>query len=124
MKKFISVDNYMASLSPSTRKKLQELRSIIKEAAPQAEEIISYNMPAFACHGTLVYYAACKDHIGFYPTPTPIKVFKDELSKYNTSKGAIQLLYDAPLPVRLIKQIVKLRMRENTARLKSKELKR
>lgn len=91
---------------------LGEMREIIRKAAPKAVETISYNMPAFKQGKILVYYAANKSHIGFYPTPQPIKVFADELKKYKTSKGAIQFPIDEKLPAVLIRKIVRFRVGE------------
>jgi uncharacterized protein YdhG (YjbR/CyaY superfamily) len=112
--KFKSVDDYFYILPESTREKLHELRTIIKETCPDATELISYNMPAFKYHGILVYYAAHKNHIGFYPANPEINtLFKDELNAYKTSKGAVQFPYDKTLPVDLIKKMVQYRMNEN-----------
>ena len=114
--KFKTVDEYLAAQAPASRKILGELRAIIKSAAPKAEEVISYNMPAFKQHGVLVYYAGNKNHTGFYPTGGPIKVFTKELETYTTSKGAIQFPHDRPIPVSLVKKIVKLRIKEDKER--------
>jgi uncharacterized protein YdhG (YjbR/CyaY superfamily) len=112
-KKFKTVDEYFSVLPESIQKILAGLRKTIKEAAPKAEEVISYNMPAFRQNGILVYYAANKNHIGFYPTSTPIKVFKKELANYKTSKGAIQFPIEKAIPKTLVKRIVKFRLNEN-----------
>lgn len=117
---FVSIDQYIATFPEETQKILQELRATIKAAAPGAEEKISYQMPAFALKGNLVYFAALKNHIGFYPTPSGITAFKDELAKYEGSKGAVKFPIDKPLPLKLIKKIVKFRVAEN---LKNAELK-
>ncbi|HVY75556.1 MAG TPA: DUF1801 domain-containing protein, partial [Puia sp.] len=89
------------------------LRQTIKQAAPKATETISYRMPAFRQNKVLVYYAVHKEHIGFYPTSDPIVHFRQELEQYNTSKGAIQFPIDKPLPLALIKKIVKFRLEED-----------
>lgn len=120
--KFTSIDEYHETFPSNIKKILQTLRTTIKQAAPKAEEVISYNMPAFKLHGVLVYYAAHKEHIGFYPTSSPIAVFKDELAAYKTSKGAIQFPLDKPLPKDLIKSMVKFRMGEVEEKLKAKVL--
>ena len=99
---------------------LDSLRETILQAAPKAEEVISYNMPAFKLKKVLVYYAAHKEHIGFYPTSSPIKFFKDELAKYKTSKGAIQCPIDKRLPTTLIKKIVTFRVQETLEKEKTK----
>jgi uncharacterized protein YdhG (YjbR/CyaY superfamily) len=111
--KFKTVDEYFSAFPPKTRNILKGLRKTIREVAPQAEELISYNMPAFKLHGMLVYYAAYDRHIGFYPTSSPMKVFKDELSDYKISKGAIQFPIEKTIPVALVKKIVKFRVNEN-----------
>ncbi len=104
--KFTSIDDYHASFTPDVQEKLEQLRQAIKDAAPQAIETISYNMPTFKQHQNLAHYAAYKKHIGFYPTPVPIEFYKQELQEYVTSKGAIQFPLDKPLPLDLIKKMV------------------
>ena len=111
--KFETVDQYISGFPPSTKKQLKEIRSIIREAAPEAEEIISYNMPAYKFHGVLVYFAGYKNHIGFYPTNSGITNFKDAVSKYKYSKGAVQFPIDQPIPETLVKKIVQFRTKEN-----------
>jgi len=93
---------------------LQELRSIIKKAAPQAEEVISYKMPAYKQNGMLVYFAGYKNHVGFYPTSTGIKNFSHEFGKYKWSKGAVQFPLNEKLPIALIIKIVKHRIEANS----------
>ncbi|EMJ97814.1 iron chaperone [Leptospira alstonii] len=110
---FKNIDNYINRFPEDTRKILEELRSVIRDAAPKAEEKISYQMPAFAFYGNLVYFAAYKKHIGFYPTSSGIRAFQSELTKYKTSKGAVQFPIDQPLPFKLIAKIVKYRVKEN-----------
>lgn len=109
-KKFVTIDEYHAAFPANVQLILEQLRKAIKQAAPDSQETISYNMPAFNHHKNLVYYAAYKNHIGFYPTPSPLIVFKEELAGYKTSKGAIQFPLDKPLPITLIKKIVKYRI--------------
>ncbi|MBS1585707.1 MAG: DUF1801 domain-containing protein [Bacteroidetes bacterium] len=121
MKKFGSVEEYFASQPAAVQAILEEMRNTISQAAPKAQEVISYNMPAFKMHGVLVYYAAAKEHLGFYPTAEPIRVFADELAKYKTSKGAIQFPLDKPIPKTLIKKIVKYRLEEDEAKAKAKK---
>ena len=108
--KFTSIDEYHSLQTTEIQEKLNELRVIIKEVAKECTETISYNMPAFKLYKVLVYYAAYKNHIGFYPTSQPIIVFEEELKPYKTSKGAIQFPLDKALPKELIQQIVKFRM--------------
>ena len=86
---------------------------MIHEAAPEAQETISYGMPAFRLNGILVYFAAFKDHIGFFPTSSGVSAFAGELSSYDTAKGTIRLPLDKPIPVDLIQKIVKFRVQEN-----------
>jgi uncharacterized protein YdhG (YjbR/CyaY superfamily) len=118
--KFKTVDEYFSTLSPGTKNILEQVRNTIKQAAPQAIEVISYNMPAVKMHGILVYYAAYKEHIGFYPTASPIEIFKDELSAFKWSKGAIQFPIDKPMPVGLIGRIVRFRVQQDQAKEKKK----
>lgn len=112
-----NVDAYISGFPGNVRELLQKLRIIIKKQAPGAEEILSYQMPAFTFNGVLVYFAGYKNHIGFYPTSSGIKAFQDELSGYKWSKGAIQFPLDKPLPTGLIKRIVKYRIAENREKL-------
>ncbi len=121
---FTNTDEYIAMFPADIQAMLQKLRSAIKKAAPGAEEVISYKMPAFKLNGMLVWFAAYKEHIGFYPTASPIKVFKKQLSAYKTSKGAIQFPIDKPIPLALVKDIVKFRLSENLERSKAKSKKK
>ncbi len=124
VKPYESIDEYIALFSPEIQEILKELRKVIGEAVPEAEEKISYQMPAFALYGNLVYFAVCKNHIGFYPTSSGINAFKQELSEYKGSKGAVQFPINKPLPFDLISRVVKFRADENRmlaeARLKKK----
>ncbi|NDQ56761.1 MAG: DUF1801 domain-containing protein [Acidipila sp.] len=113
MKKFHDVDDYVSALPKTARTALQKLRKTIRQAVPQAEEVIHYNMPAFKFNGMLVWYAAFKGHIGFFPRASAIAAFKDELAGYKTSKGAIQFPIEKGIPEGLIKKIVKFRVKEN-----------
>jgi uncharacterized protein YdhG (YjbR/CyaY superfamily) len=114
MKKLI--DDYIDKFPPIVKKQLKQMRSLIKKNAPLATEEIKYRMPTFVLNGNLVHFAAFKNHIGFYPTPSAIKRFKKEITKYKSSKGAIQFPVEEKLPVKLIVKIVKYRVAENTAR--------
>ena len=107
------VDAYLLQQPGPTRMMLEGLRQTIKEAAPEATEMISYMMPAFKFHGMLVYFAGYKNHIGFYPTSSAIKAFHKELSAYAGAKGTVRFPLDKPLPLKLIKKIVKFRAKEN-----------
>ena len=119
--KFKTVEDYMSALAPDTRAILEEVRKTIAKAAPKAEEVISYNMPAFRLHGMLVWYAAFKNHIGLYPRASGIEVFKKELSGYKMAKGSVQFPIDEPMPLSLITKIVKYRVKENMEEVKSKK---
>lgn len=122
-KKFKTVDEYFSTLSPNVRNILEGLRQTIKQAASEAEEVISYNMPAYKYYGMLVYFMMHKNHIGFYPGNKAVnEVFKNELTKYKTSKGTIQFPIDKTIPKLLIKKIVKFRVNENlqTEKVKKK----
>jgi uncharacterized protein YdhG (YjbR/CyaY superfamily) len=108
-----SIDGYISQFTPDVQEILQAIRKVIKEAAPEAEEKISYQMPAFAQHGILVYFAAHKNHIGFYPTASGIAAFKHELSEYKGAKGSVQFPLNRPIPFDLIRKIVKFRVEES-----------
>jgi len=117
-KKFKNIDEYIQSHPKDVQKILMEIRKTVKKAAPKAKEKISYGMPAFTQNGNLVYFAAFKNHIGFYPLPSGINSFKKELSTYKTSKGAIQFPIDKPMPLSLITKIVKFRVKEDMTKRK------
>lgn len=110
---FRSIDEYIGAFPGETQKILEELRATIKASAPDAEEKISYQIPTFTLKGNLVHFAAYKNHIGFYPTPSGIQAFKHELSIYAGAKGSVQFPIDKPLPLKLISKIVKFRVAEN-----------
>jgi len=110
---FKTIDEYIESFPKDIQAILSELRQVIREAAPQAEEAISYQMPAFKQNGILVYFAAFKTHIGFFPTASGVEAFKEKLSDYETSKGTIRFPIDKPLPMQLVKEIVQFRVKEN-----------
>ena len=110
---FNSIDEYIATFPKETQKILEELRAVIKKSAPYAEEKISYQMPTFFLKGNLVHFAAYKNHIGFYPTPSGIEAFKKELSVYEGAKGSVQFPINKPLPLKLVSKIVKFRVAEN-----------
>jgi uncharacterized protein YdhG (YjbR/CyaY superfamily) len=109
-----NIDEYIAAQPKEVQPLLQKIRATINESAPQAKETISYQMPAFKQNGILVYFAAFKDHISFFPTGSAVEAFKDRLSAYKTSKGTIQLPLDEPLPLDLIKEIVLFRVKETS----------
>jgi len=119
--KFKSVDEYLSFFPAITQKVLEEMRRIIKKAAPGAEEVISYNIPAYKLNGILVYFAGYEKHIGFYPTPSALEAFKKEISVYKSSKGAVQFPIDQPLPSALITKIVKFRVAQTQQKQKAKK---
>lgn len=118
--KFESIEAYHAAFSSDIQLKLSQMKAAIEQAAPQAEACISYNMPAFKHKGILVYYAAFKNHIGFYPTASGTAQFASQLKDYKTSKGAIQFPLDKPIPAALVKKIVAFRVKENEAKASPK----
>jgi len=118
-----TIDEYIKTFPKDIQWKLQEIRKTIHKAAPKAEEVISYNIPAFKRNEVLVYFAAFKNHIGFFPTSKPIEVFKKELEGYKTSKGTIQFPLNKKIPLGLITKITKLRLREDSEKKKSKSQK-
>ena len=113
-----NIDDYINSAPEDVRLKLEQIRQVIKKAAPEAAEAISYGMPAFKLNGVLVYFAAFKDHIGFFPTSSGVSHFKKELEAYDTSKGTIRLPLERPIPFTLIEKIVKFRVKENSEKKK------
>jgi uncharacterized protein YdhG (YjbR/CyaY superfamily) len=120
MKTFKDIDSYIAEQVPDVRARLEQIRQAIKTTAPKAEEVISYGMPAFKFHGMLVYFAAFKNHIGFYALPSGNEAFQKELSAYKQGKGSIQFPLDKPVPLALIKKIVKFRVKENLEKVTSR----
>ena len=115
-----TIDEYIAGFTPDVQEILEKIRTTIREAAPEAEETIKYRIPTFTLKGNLVHFAAFKKHIGFYPEPTGIEAFKDELSVYEGAKGSVQFPLDQPIPYDLISRIVKFRVKENLERAKGK----
>ena len=113
MKAAASVDEYIATADPHAKKALKDIRKTIKEAAPKAEEVISYQIPGYKYHGMLVFFAAWKNHISLYPAPWRAESLKKEMSKYEGSKGTIKFPLEQPMPLTLIKKMVKYRMKEN-----------
>jgi uncharacterized protein YdhG (YjbR/CyaY superfamily) len=107
-----NIDEYIAGFPKDVQDILQKIRGIIRKAAPDAEEAIKYQIPTFVLNGNLVHFAAFQKHIGFYPTPSGIDQFKDELSVYKSAKGSVQFPLDAPIPFSLITKIVKIRVKE------------
>jgi len=123
--KFKTVDEYISLQPKNVKPLLQQIRKTIKEAAPDAEELISYNMPGYKLKGMLVYFAAWKEHIGFYgASSTLVEKFKKELSAYEISKGTIKFPFDQQLPLPLITKIVKYRAKENLEKAAAKSIKK
>lgn len=111
--KFQSVDEYLNSLPEDKKGKLKKLREVIISSAPEAEEIISYNMPAYKQNGIIAYFAAAKNHYSLFAYPDSIVAFKEELKHYNLRKGTIRFTYEKSLPVKLVKNIIKYRVKKN-----------
>jgi uncharacterized protein YdhG (YjbR/CyaY superfamily) len=112
-KQFRTIDEYIKTFPEDIQSILKKMRQAIAEAAPEASETISYQMPTFTLNGNLVHFAAYKNHIGFYPTPSGIEAFKKELSHYKGAKGSVQFPIDKPVPYDLVKKIVLFRVEEN-----------
>ncbi len=119
-----NIDEYIAGFPQDVQAILEKIRATIREAAPDAEEKISYQMPTFALKGNLVHFAAYKHHIGFYPAPRGIEQFQKELSVYKGAKGSVQFPLDKPMPYDLISKIVKFRVQENLAKAETKRKKK
>jgi uncharacterized protein YdhG (YjbR/CyaY superfamily) len=115
-----SIDAYIAGFPDAVQEILEKVRLTIRKAAPEAEETIKYRMPTFTLSGNLVYFAAFKKHIGFFPVPTGIEAFKKELSAYQCGKGSVQFPLDKPIPYDLIGKIVKFRVKENLKKAEAK----
>jgi uncharacterized protein YdhG (YjbR/CyaY superfamily) len=111
-----TIDEYIAAFPKDVQVVLQQIRAAIKEAAPQAEETISYKMPAFKQNGVLVWFAAFKNHIGFFPKVSAIEAFRAELTGYELSKGTIRFPLDRAVPLDLVKRIVAFRVKENLSK--------
>lgn len=124
MPKFKTVEEYIATIPADVLPMALELRDTIMKAAPKAEECLSYNMPAYRMGGVLVYWCVFKQHIGFFPTSSPIVVFADELKNFNTSKGTIQLPFGKPVPKTLVRKIVKYRLQQEAEKAAAKAAKK
>ena len=121
---FTTIDEYIATFPPEIQSILQTVRAAIRDVVPDAEEKISYQMPTFYLHGNLVHFAAFKNHIGFYPTPTGVEAFQERLSQYKGAKGSVQFPLDQPMPLDLIRDIVRYRVEESTAKAAAKSKKK
>jgi uncharacterized protein YdhG (YjbR/CyaY superfamily) len=117
---FINVDDYINSFPNEINIKLTKIRNLVHNIIPEATVTIKYNMPTFEYHGNLVHFAAYKNHIGFYPSPSGIIAFKEDIKPFKNSKGAIQFPINKDLPLELIEKIVRFRIEENKLKQKSK----
>jgi uncharacterized protein YdhG (YjbR/CyaY superfamily) len=115
-----TIDEYIAAYPPEVQAILQQVRATIREAAPDAQEAMKYRLPTFTLKGNLVHFGAFKKHIGFYPAPSGLEQFREELSAYEGSKGAVRFPLDEPIPYDLIREIVRFRVRENLAKAAAK----
>jgi uncharacterized protein YdhG (YjbR/CyaY superfamily) len=113
-----TIDEYIQMFPKEIQEKLESIRRLIQELAPEAQEKINYRMPTFYLNGNLVHFAAFEKHIGFYPTPSGISAFRKELSKYKNAKGSVQFPLDEEIPFELIKRIVLYRLEENRKKAK------
>lgn len=114
-RKYNTIDEYIAGMPDELQARLQSIRKLIKQQAPDAQEKISWQMPTFYLYGNLIHFAAAKNHIGIYPGASGVEHFARELQAYKTSKGAIQLPHNKPIPEELLKKIVRFRVQENLA---------
>jgi uncharacterized protein YdhG (YjbR/CyaY superfamily) len=115
-----NIDEYISGFPKDVQEILEKVRATIKKAAPEAKETISYRMPTFTLNGNLVYFAGFKNHVGFYPVPSGIEQFKEELSVYKQGKGSVQFPLDKPMPLDLIRRIVEFRVKENLKKAEAK----
>ena len=118
-----TIDEYISLHPPKVQELLQKIRTLIQRAAPGAKEAINYQIPTFVFNGNLVHFAAYKNHIGFYPAPSGISKFKQELSEYESGKGSIRFPLDREIPFDLIRRIVKFRVMENLEKVSRKAIK-
>jgi uncharacterized protein YdhG (YjbR/CyaY superfamily) len=119
-----TITQYIAAAAPAARPFLKEIRRVVRTAAPKAEELISYRMPAFRQHGILVYFAAFKHHIGVFPPVSGDARLEQALEPYAGPKGNLRFPMDRPIPYALIRRIVKLRLKQNLARASARSSKR
>ncbi len=119
-----NVDEYIALYPAEVQEKLQALRNVIKEEVPNAEEKISWGMATYVLYGNLVHFAANKNHIGFYPSPSGIENFSEKLAEYKTSKGAVQFPMSKPIPFDIVREILRFRVLENTKAAEEKAIKK
>jgi uncharacterized protein YdhG (YjbR/CyaY superfamily) len=115
-----TIDEYIADFPPDVQRILENVRKTLREAVPDAEEAIKYQLPTFMLEGNLVHFGAFKNHIGFYPTSSGTAKFKKELSAYKGAKGSVQFPLDKPIPLGLIQKIAKFRVKENLEHAEAK----
>jgi len=118
-----TVDEYIALFPKDVQEILEKVRTTIRNVAPDAKETINYGIPTFTLNGNLVHYAAFNNHIGFYPTPSGIDKYKNELSAYDGAKGSVKFPLDKPIPYALITEIVTFRVKENLEKTNRKRKK-
>lgn len=118
MKAVTTIDAYIKTFPKNIQELLKEMRKVIHETAPEATETIAYGIPTFKLNGNLVHFGGYKEHIGFYPAPSGIKEFKDELAPYESGKGSLKFPIDQPIPYDVIKRVVQFRVKENLAKKK------
>ncbi len=116
----LDIDEYIATLPTDVQSIMQKIRSTIQAAAAEAKEAIKYQIPTFTLNGNLVHFAAFKKHIGFYPTPSGIEKFQEELSQYESAKGSVKFPLNQAIPYGLIRKIVEFRVKESTTKAKAK----
>ncbi len=117
------IDEYISGFPEEIQELLKQIRTTIRNVVPEATEKISYGLPTFFLNGNLVYFGAFKNHIGFYPVPSGMEAFKEELSVYKQGKGSVQFPFDKPMPLELIAEIVRFRVNENLEKAKAKRKK-
>ena len=118
-----TIEEYIETFEPNTKKTLIEIRNFIKSKAPEATEKISYGMPTFYLHGNLIHYAAFKDHYGLFPSPMGTGTFEKELSPYRTGKGTLSFPIDKPIPWEIIERVLQFRIKENLNKMEKKKQK-
>lgn len=118
--KDLTIDRYIASFPPKIQTVLKKVRATIRQAAPEAQEAMKYGIPTFVLHENLVHFGAFQNHLGFYPTPDGIQAFAKELASYPGAKGSVQFPFERPMPLDLIRRIVKFRVRQVTDKWKAK----
>jgi uncharacterized protein YdhG (YjbR/CyaY superfamily) len=118
--KIATIDEYIMGFEPAIQKTLNELRDFVKAEVPEATEKISYGMPTVYLKGNLVHFAAFKDHYGFFPTPSGINEFEDELAPYKTGKGTLRFPFNEPIPWETLKKVIRYRVEENLKKVSGK----